>query len=252
MSHNALYITMSGLQANLQRQATISNNISNANTTGFKRAVTNFRALPWIGQGSPVRASTALEKTAPDFSEGPLSKTGNPMDVALKGHYVLTVRLPNGKKAYTRDGALTKNAQGELVTEDGNPVLGRGGAPIVLPKLKKVHIAQDGTISGLPANGGSAARMNPLAHLSVRRVNPKKVKPIGQNLFAARGGGPATTAVGRGVSVLQSGYLEGSNVKPVDQMVNMIQNQRQFQAQTSLLAKEASDGSGFSQLSSIR
>jgi flagellar basal-body rod protein FlgF len=141
-----IYLAMSGAKATMQRQDSLANNLANASTTGFRAEMQAFRAVPIRGDGATTRAfaleSTIGYSTAP----GPVTTTGRSLDVAVQGNSWLAVQALDGTEAYTRAGALQVNAEGQLVTPSGLPVLGDGG-PITLPANASAEIAADGSIT---------------------------------------------------------------------------------------------------------
>lgn len=222
-----IYLSMSGAKAAMHRQEVLSNNLANASTTGFREEMAAFRAVPVRGDGASTRVY-ALETTVgynPD--SGPIQATGRNLDVAMKGKSWLSVQALDGTEAYTRDGAFDVNAEGQLVTLGGLPVLGDAG-PISAPANAELQIGADGTVSatvpgGRPTNVGRLKLVTSEAPLN--RGN--------DGLFrAADGNDLDADAAAR----LQSGALEGSNVSPVETMVAMITAARQFEQQMKLMS----------------
>ena len=205
----------------------IAQNLANASTVGYKRDLPRFQsfqatllermtdgggaAVGALGSGGGVRA------LATDFTDGALQRTGNPLDIALSGQACLAVQTPQGVR-YTRDGALTRSAQGLLVqTNGGSPVLDQAGRPIAIPaRARDITISPAGDIR---ADGVSVGR------LQLAAVGPGTgaVKQ-GDDLFAQASAAPA----GPDVTVHQ-GFLEASNVNIVQEMVAMIAVQRAYE-----------------------
>ncbi|ELA01233.1 flagellar basal-body rod protein FlgF [Cupriavidus metallidurans] len=226
-----IYTALSGAKQILDQQAAVSNNLANASTTAFKAQVNMYRAVPVVGQEAQTRAFTLASTPGADMKAGPLSYTGRNLDVALQGNGWLAVQMPDGSEAYTRAGSLQVSPDGQLQTSLGLPVMGDGG-PIGIPPGSTVSIGTDGTVT---ARGpGEAA--NGLAQVGKLRV----VTPPPEGL--ARGD-DGYFRLRPGVDPLQqdpnvrviSGALEGSNVNPVDSMVEMIANARRFEMQMKMI-----------------
>ncbi len=224
----AIYTAMTGAKSTLLQQASVGNNLANASTDGFKAELHRLRAVPVLSDAMPSRAFVVDASVATDLTSGPLQHTGRSLDVAIKGEGWFAVQSPDGREAYTRSGRFELTQNGELVDERGLRVLGDGG-PIALPPDNRYEIAPDGTISAVPTTGNrNAAEV--VGRLKL--VKPAQVERGDDGLFRAAGGAPA--AADESVQVA-SGYVEGSNVNVVEQMVQMISLSRHFEFQTKLL-----------------
>jgi len=248
MNH-ALLIPKTGLEAQQTRLAVQSNNLANANTTGFKRARAVFEDLVYqnirqvgaqssestvlpsgLSLGTGVR-TVATEKL---FSQGNLVQTGNALDVAIQGRGFLQILLPDGAQAYTRDGSLQVNADGQLVTSAGYPVQ----PAITVPTgAESVTIAGDGTVTVKVAGQDNATQVGTVQLADF--VNPTGLQAVGQNLFresAASGtpqpGNPSQNGLG---SILQ-GSLETSNVNSVEELIGLIETQRAYEMNSRAIA----------------
>jgi flagellar basal-body rod protein FlgF len=220
-----IYLAMSGAKATLQRQDQLANNLANASTNGFRAELQAFRAVPVRGDGASTRVYALESSVGHDPRSGPVQATGRSLDVALHGAAWLAVQALDGTEAYTRAGALQVDAQGQLVTPAGLPVLGDGG-PIALPANASVDVASDGTLT---TQVGSDP---PQAAGRLKLVTPETPLSRGEDgLFRAEAGELAADPAAR----LQSGALEGSNVSPVETMVAMIAAARQFEQQMKVL-----------------
>lgn len=219
---------------------TISNNLANANTTGFKRSKVEFQDMLYqqskqagaqVGDQNTLPTSietgngAQVVSTTRQFTQGMIRETGGRMDMAIEGNGFLEVQLPDGTTGYTRDGALKISADGTITTSNGYRVLSNFRA--IPAGYESITITQTGDVSVRSANGTETFRIQ-----LVRFNNPSGLQSMGGNLFtetAASGapevGNPAEAGFGR---VLQ-GYLEGSNVNVVDEMVNMISAQRAYE-----------------------
>ncbi len=225
-----IYTAMTGAKHTLGQQAAVSHNLANATSTGFRTEMHKLRAVEVQTEAFHTRAFVVDASVATDFTPGPLQHTGRQYDVAVEGKGWLTVQTPDGGEAYTRDGSLMVSANGVLQTRSGLPVLGTGG-PITLPPDTEISIGADGTLSAV--QGGQQNVVNVIDRLKL--VNPPEATLArGEDgLFRTQDG--AAQAADDTVKVA-GGYLEGSNVNVVDQMVTMISLGRQFEMQTRMLS----------------
>lgn len=221
-----IYLTMAGAKANMQRQDVLANNLANASTPGFRAELSAFRSVPVLGDGASTRVY-AIESTPGYNAEpGPIATTGRSLDVAMKGDAWLAVQSGAGTEAYTRNGALDVDSEGQLVTRGGLPVQGDGG-PITVPQNAQVMIGTDGTVSATQ----QGARPQVIGRLKL--VTPEAPLQRGvDGLF--RGGDGGDLPVDPNARVLNEA-LEGSNVSPVESMVSMIAAARQFEQQMKML-----------------
>jgi flagellar basal-body rod protein FlgF len=184
-----------------------------------------FRAVPVQGSGASTRVYALESTVGADERSGPVQSTGRPLDVAMSGRAWLSVQGLDGTEAYTRAGNLEVNAEGQLVTSNGLPVLGDGG-PIQLPAGAKVEIAADGSITTQLGNA------RPVVAGRLKLVTPEQPLQRGADgLFRGADGDLPADPTAR----LTSGALEGSNVSPVETMVAMIAAARQFEQQMKML-----------------
>lgn len=213
----------SGLARELQ---TVANNIANLSTTGYKREGVVFaemvEALP--AEGGSV-AMTAARARFTDPLQGPLTQTNGRLDFAIEGDGFFTVLTPAGERL-TRAGAFTRSGDGTLVNMDGHPLLDEGGGPILIPfEAETISLAADGTLS---ADGGPIARIG-----LVTAEDPTQVFRESGTLFRAEGG----LAPVEDPRVVQ-GFLEQSNVNPVEEIARMIEVQRAYEFGQKLLDRE--------------
>ncbi len=221
-----IYLSMAGAKATLQRQDSLANNLANASTTGFRAEMQAFRAVPVRGEGATTRAYVLESTIGHDTRPGAMQATGRSLDVAMQGNAWLAVQGLDGTEAYTRAGALEVNAEGQVVTPAGLPVLGDGG-PITVGLNAQVEIAADGSITSTVGNG----RPQQVGRLKL--VTPEAPLVRGTDgLFRAGDGADLPADATARVS---SGMLEGSNVSPVETMVAMIAAARQFEQQMKAL-----------------
>jgi flagellar basal-body rod protein FlgG len=224
---------------------TIADNLANLNTTGFKSETPEFQSLLYQNGIQPGANSTGttiypsglelgtgvkVASIKDTLTQGTLTSTGNPLDLAINGSGYFQILKPDGTTAYTRDGAFQLNQNGQLVNSTGFQVLPN----VTIPSTAtSVTIGTDGTVS-ITSVGSSAATQVGQIQLA-NFINPQGLQPLGGNLFAvttssgtAITGAPQTNGLG---SVNQS-YLESSNVDVVQAMVNMISAERSYQLTT--------------------
>jgi len=239
---NTLLIGLSRQMA-LQRQVdVVANNVANLNTTGFKSDQSLFEEylMPIARDdhfpGRDRRLSFVQDRaTFHDFSQGPTQKTGNPLDVAIDGAGFLAVQTPAGER-YTRDGSLQINAQGQLVTAAGHPVLGANG-PIVFQQTdREITITADGTVTVLEGNQTRTDAIRGRLR-TVRFANPQAMVKEGSNLFAA---GNNNAPIADTASVIRQGFIEKSNVNAVTEMSRLIAVNRAY-TQIAAMVQQQSD-----------
>ncbi|MFN7085445.1 MAG: flagellar basal-body rod protein FlgF [Burkholderiales bacterium] len=238
-----IYVAMTGAAQTLNQQATVSHNLANVGTTGYRAEFNVFRAVPVIGTAAPTRAFVVDSTVGASFAPGPIQKTGRELDIALEGRGWIAVQAPGGGEAYTRSGSLRVSANGLLQTREGFNVQSDGG-PISIPPDTNIVIAKDGTISAIP----SGNRPNNVLNVGrIKLVDPPESQLVkgGDGLFRLRGGGeaPADPAL-----KLVSGALEGSNVNVVEAMVTMIALARQFDMQMKMLQNAENNSRQASQI----
>jgi flagellar basal-body rod protein FlgF len=237
-----IYTVMTGATGTLSRQAAVSHNLANVTTQGYRAEEHRLRAAQVLTHNStpaalPTRAFAVDASTHSDFSEGALNYTGNSTDVAVRGKGWIALAMPDGTEAYTRAGSFETSENGLLQTKNGIPVQGDGG-PLSIPPDSRVTIERDGTISVVPATGAQNT-VNAVGRIKL--VNPPEADLVRgpDGLFRLNTGDPA--AQDDNVNIA-SGYLENSNVNPVEQMVAMISLARQFEMQMRMITTaEAND-----------
>lgn len=242
-----IYTAMTGAMSTLGRQAAVANNLANATSSGYRAEVHRLRAVQVQSDALPSRAFVVDASVASDFTPGPMQQTGRMLDVAVQGPGWLALAMPDGSEAYTRNGSLEVNVNGVLQTRNGLPVQGDGG-PISIPPDNEITIARDGTVSVVPRSGAQSA-VAALGRLKL--VNPPEAELVrgADGLFRLADGGAADAD---GAVAVASGYIEGSNVNVVDQMVAMISLARQFETQTQMLKNAEENDRAATQLLSNR
>ncbi len=232
-----IYTAMTGAKHTLGQQAAVAHNLANATSTGFRTELHKLRAVEVQNSPLPSRAFVVDASVASDFTAGPLQYSGRTYDVAIEGKGWFAVQGADGGEAYTRNGSFELSAEGVLQMRDGRLVLGDGG-PITIPPDNDIVIGKDGSISAIPSTGDRNA-VNVIGRLKL--VNPPEadLQRGEDGLFRLPDG--AVAPLDEAVRAA-GGYLEGSNVNVVDQMVTMIALSRQFEMHTQLLQKaEAND-----------
>ena len=231
-----------GMVAQQTNLDTIANNLANVNTTGYKALRAEFQDMVY----QTFRASGALADTSTSapaalqvglgsrFSansvsaaNGPMQATGNSLDLALQGEGFFQVQRQDGTAAYTRDGSFKRDANGLLVTGDGYHML----PEITIPAgATALAISPTGQISAILPGQNEPQQLGQITIATF--TNPAGLTRIGQNLFVA-GGASGDPRIGNpgenGSGTVQSGFLEGSNVQVVEEMVHMITAQRAYE-----------------------
>lgn len=238
----SLYTAATGMKANQLYIDNISNNLSNVNTTGFKKSKLEFQELlyqtmvdPGSGATEGARSPAGLQvglgvrsvANQRIFGQGNLQETKNPFDVAISGTGLLQVQMPGGEVAYTRDGSLKVASDGTLVTSSGFPL----EPQISLPEgARDISIEPNGRVTVFMNDTGSTEEIGNIE--VVKFLNEGGLKSLGANLFGASpaSGEPENTSPGsNGTGTLAQGFLEASNVELVEEMVNMIVAQRAYE-----------------------
>ncbi|HEY8023027.1 MAG TPA: flagellar basal-body rod protein FlgF [Burkholderiaceae bacterium] len=225
-----IYTAMSGAKHILEQQATTSNNLANATTTGFRAQIDAFRAVPIVGDGLPTRSFVVDATVGSNFASGGIQQTGRALDVAVQGDGWLVVQADDGSEAYTRNGALKVSENGILQTQNGQNIAGVDG-PISIPPNVAVSVGVDGTVSAIDTTT-SPSSLSTLGRLKL--VNPPAQNLVrgDDGLFRTRAGVAAEADPNVNVA---GGALEGSNVNVIDSMVNMINLSRQFDLHMTML-----------------
>lgn len=227
-----IYTAYSGLRGALSAQSAIANNLANANTVGFRADRIAFEAqLLKSGSSFEARAPSGAEVKDADMSAGAIVETARPLDIAINGTAMMAVQADDGSEAYTRRGDLTVSPTGMLQTGDGRLVLGGSGSPISVPASAAVSIAPDGAVQ-IVAPGGDANNPETVDRIKLVATQGSQIHKGIDGLFKVADGGILPADLDASVT---SGALEQSNVNSAQMMVEMIQNQRQFDIRTKLL-----------------
>ena len=225
-----VYTALSGLKGQMDAQATIANNIANASTIGFRADRVNFERLMVKGDGHDSRQPSAETVVDMDRRAGAIVQTGRGLDIAVTGDNWLAVQAADGSEAYTRRGDLRIAPSGVLETGDGFPVMGSGG-PITVPPHQSIAIADDGTVSIVPP-GGDPTQPQVVDKIKLASLEGSQAAKGLDNLLHVKGGGVLPEDLD---ARLRAGTLEQSNVNLTQALVDMIENQRSYEVQASLL-----------------
>jgi len=235
----SLYSAATGMEAQQLNLNTIANNLANVNTPGFKRSKIEFQDLLYqkprasgtdsgggnlVPTGTEVGNGSRVAATAKVFTQGQLTNTGEKLDIAIQGDGFFEIQRPDGTKAYSRDGSFKQNAQGQVVTNDGLPVI---GFQAIAPGATSITISPDGTATVQSASGTQNFNLT-----LARFANPAGLRSLGGNLYeeTAASGTPELGKPGEnGFGQTVQGYVENSNVNIVEEMVNLIVAQRAYE-----------------------
>lgn len=236
---NALLIGLSR-QVTLERQMdVVANNVANANTNGFKADRSLFEEFLNSGArednfiGPDRRVSYVQDRgTFRDVGQGPMEQTKAPLDLAVSGDAYFAVQTTGGER-YTRDGKFSLNNLGQLVTSDGNPVLGNAGPITFQPTDHDINVAPDGTVTVLEGTARTDSIRGKIRLVAFD--DPQKLQKQGFNLYAA---GRATQQADA-KSTVQQGYIEKSNVNAVSEMSRMVEVMRAYQSVATLLQQQS-------------
>jgi flagellar basal-body rod protein FlgG len=238
----SLWISKTGMEAQQTQLDTISHNLANVSTNGYKKSHAVFEDLMYqnmrqagsnsseqttLPTGLQLGLGTRAVATSRSFTQGNLQQTGNPLDLAVRGNGFFEIQMPDGTTGYTRDGSFQVNAQGQLVTNNGYLV----NPGITVPATAtSVSVGNDGTVTASLPGQSLPQTIGQIQLASF--VNPAGLDPKGQNLYAetAASGTPSAAAPGtNGLGQLSQGFVETSNVNVVEELVSMIQTQRAYE-----------------------
>ncbi len=238
----AMRTAASGMIAQQTMVDNIANNLANVNTAGFKKSKIEFQDVLYqnvrkagtataAGTKVPAELSvgygTRVVASVRQFTEGDLTSTGNPLDLAIAGNGFFQIEHPDGSIAYTRDGAFKLSAEGRLVNSDGYYLT----PDITIPDdAISISVAGNGMVEIIQFGQDDAVQIGQIE--LARFINPSGLSAMGRNLLKQTGasGDPIIDIPTQsGMGQLDQGYLEMSNVKVVDEMVNMIIAQRAYE-----------------------
>jgi len=250
MDH-AIYTAMGAASQTLNQQAVTASNLANASTPGFRAQLNAMRAVPVEGLSLPTRTLVTASTPGADMTPGSMDYTSRPLDVALQQDGWLAVQTADGGEGYTRNGNIQVDSVGQL-TIQGHPVIGDGG-PITVPEGSEITIAADGTISALNP-GDPPNTVSPVGRLKLVKAEGFEVQRGDDGMFrltqAAQATRGATLQSDPSIRVM-SGVLEGSNVKPVAAMTDMIASARRFEMQMKVISSVDENAGRANQLLSM-
>jgi flagellar basal-body rod protein FlgG len=245
----ALYTAATGMEAQQKNVDNIANNLANSSTVGFKRTRLEFQDLLYqnlrtpgaaansatvlpvglqIGLGSRAISSERI------FQQGDFKQTENPLDLVIEGSGFFQVRQTNGELAYTRAGSFHLNAQGQIVTAGGDAL----EPAITIPNnATSINIGNDGTVSVTQPGQTNAQTVGQIQLATF--ANPAGLDSLGRNLFketAASGQATAGSPDANGLGRINQGFIEGSNVNVVEELVNMIAAQRAYETNSKVIS----------------
>jgi flagellar basal-body rod protein FlgG len=248
---SALWTAATGMNSQQTNIDVISNNLANVNTSGFKKSKINFSDLVYtnmrqpgtpnaqgaeIPTGTEIGHGVKINSTQKLFTQGNIVNTNNDLDMAVEGEGFFRVQRPDGSFAYTKDGSFKLDSNGQVVTSDGYQLSPQLNIP---PDAKEITITSDGSVSVT----NSADQIQTVGQLELYNFsNTAGLSSEGRNLYsetAASGMATAGTAGQEGFGTVLQGFLEMSNVKVVEEMVNMIAAQRAYETNSKSI--QASD-----------
>ncbi len=244
----ALSIAATGMAAQALNVEVIANNIANTNTTGYKRSQAQFSDLIYQAERAAGVPNRAGAEAIPEGSQvglgvqpvairtlnlqGPINSTGNQLDLALNGRGWFQIQGPNNQVLYTRAGTFSKNSTGQLVTQDGYLVIPNITFPA---NTASIQINQAGVVYADPGTGVLAQ----VGQLTIANfANDAGLQALGGNLYqeTASAGNPQVQVPGStGYGTIQQGYVEGSNVDPVQEITNLIAAQRNYEMNSKVI-----------------
>ncbi len=239
----ALWSAASGMTAQELNVDTIANNLANVNTNGFKKMRAEFQDLLYetlrqpgaaaaegvqLPTGIQVGLGTRTAATRKLFSQGTFAETGNALDLVIEGNGFFQILQPSGEVAYSRAGAFKLDSEGNMVTSDGFPM----EPPLVIPSdALAISVGSDGTVTATLAGSAEPSTIGQIQ--LARFANNAGLQNLGHSLLAATsasGQAVVGTPGMEGLGGIAQGVLEMSNVKVVEEMVNMITAQRAYEA----------------------
>lgn len=238
----SLWVAKTGLEAQQTRMSLVAQNLSNVNTTAYKRSRAIFEDLLYQNvvqaggltsqqteapTGLNLGTGVRLVATDKQFSQGNIVTTNNPFDLAIQGRGFFEILMPDGSQAYTRDGTFQLDADGQLVTSSGYALQ----PSVTIPAgTQSVTIGVDGVVSAVLPGQTQPVQVGTLQLSDF--VNPAGLQPRGENLYieTIASGPPQPGTPGlNGLGTIAQGSLETSNVSVVEELVSMIETQRAYE-----------------------
>jgi flagellar basal-body rod protein FlgG len=238
----ALWAAKTGLDAQNTQMAVISNNLANANTTGYKSSRAAFQDLVYqniqqvgaqstqntqYSTGLSLGTGVKISNTEKNFLQGSTQTTNNSLDMSITGSGFFQITMPDGTLSYTRDGSFSLDSQGNVVNASGYPLSPAITIPI---SAQSVSVGADGTVSITTAGSAKTTTVGQIQLATF--INVQGLQPTGNNLYtesSASGAPQVGTPNTNGLGSLAQGSLEESNVNTVTELVNMIECQRAYE-----------------------
>lgn len=248
-SMRSLYIAATGMAAQEANVNTISNNIANVNTIGFKQSQTQIDDLSYqtiqepgarsssstlYNVGVQVGSGARVSGTRKEFSVGAPQITNNPFDLMINGEGFFGIIMPNGEIRYTRDGSFNLDAQGSMVNKQGYKLFPGFTFP---PTTSNVNISDSGKIEAFTKGQTEPAQVGQIPVFTM--INPTGLKSIGSNLYQlSNSSGEAIQNVAgvQNAGAIMQGTLESSNVSPMTAMTDLIRAQRAYEMNSKVLS----------------
>lgn len=247
--HSSLWVSKTGLSAQDTRLKTISNNLANVSTNGFKRDRAVFQDLLYqinrqpggqssqnteLPSGLQLGTGVRLVATQKEFTMGNIEVTDQGLDVAINGRGFFQILMPDGSVNYTRDGQFQIDSTGQIVNSTGYPL----EPSITVPEgTHTITIGTDGVVSVVDAQTGDATQIGNIQLADF--INPAGLEAMGGNLFreTVASGSPTQADPGEsGMGPVIQGALESSNVNVVEELVNMIETQRAYEMNSKVIS----------------
>jgi len=244
----SLYTSATGMIAQQTSLDVTSNNIANVNTVGYKKQRAEFADL-FYQTMEYAGTSTSATTTSPTginvglgvrptavtkmFSQGNFKETGNNLDLAITGNGFFKVQLPDGTEAFTRNGSFKLDANGQMVTSDGYPLIPN---IVIPPDAVQVSIGTDGTVSVLQAGQTQSTQIGQITLTNF--INPAGLHALGDNNYinTSASGDPVEGVAGlNGLGQIRQGFVEMSNVQLVEEMTDLITAQRAYDANSKVI-----------------
>ncbi len=222
-----LYTATSGASRVMKAQHVRSNNLSNADTAGFRADMERVKSIPLQGAGFDGRTMVVTNSAATRFDAGDVIKTGRALDIAINGDGFFTVQTVAGNEAYTRAGNIRVDDQG-MMRVNGFPLMSEGEA-LVLPEHQDVEISDKGVVTVVPPGGGAKLEVGQLKLVNpdfnqLQKQSDGLLHPVNGQVFAQD---PSVA--------MTAGHLEGSNVSAINELVSVMSLTRNFEMQVRMM-----------------
>ncbi|HVL01170.1 MAG TPA: flagellar basal-body rod protein FlgG [Dongiaceae bacterium] len=247
--HPSLWVSKTGLSAQDMRLRTISNNLANVSTNGFKRDRAVFEDLLYqinrqpggqssqdteLPSGLQLGAGVRMVATQKQFTQGTIEVTDQGLDMAINGRGFFQILMPDGAISYTRDGQFQIDSEGNVVNSEGFPL----EPAITVPEgVHNVTVGADGIVSVVDAQTGDSSQVGNIQLADF--INPAGLEAMGNNLFretVASGAPTQSNPAENGLGPVIQGALESSNVNVVEELVNMIETQRAYEMNSKVIS----------------